>query len=302
MKRALITGIDGFTGRYLAKELKDTGYFVAGIGLVPGMTTALTDAYFQVNMLELAQLEQVVGEIHPDAVFHLAAMSHVTRDTADSLYRSNIMATRNLLEALAASRQLPSAVILASTANLYGSREGILDEDTPFAPQNDYAVSKLAMEYMASLWRDRLPLTIVRPFNYTGRGQSEQFLIPKLVRHFADRIPVIEMGNTDVSRDFSDVRDVARAYVCLAETHAPWGPFNICSECSHSFVEILGMLRDMTGHSPEIRINPAFVRSNDVKCLLGSRRRLEMQIGVMKLHTLHDTLRWMLDGMNEKKV
>ena len=99
-------------------------------------------------------------------------MSHVTRDSADKLYRINIVATRNLLESLAAGKTTPESVILASTANLYGSREGVLDEATSPAPQNDYAVSKLAMEYMASLWSDRLPITIVRPFNYTGAGQS----------------------------------------------------------------------------------------------------------------------------------
>ena len=301
MKKALITGVDGFTGVYLAEELANAGYIVAGIGLAPKPAALLTGGYFRVDMMDLPSLETVIGDIRPDAIFHLAAMSHVTRDTADCLYRINIMATRNLLEALCASVHKPEAVILASTENLYGSREGILSEDTPLAPQNDYAVSKLAMEYMAALWKDRLPLTIVRPFNYTGRGQTEQFLVPKLIHHFAAHSAVIEMGNTDVSRDFSDVRDVAAAYTRLAVTHAPWGPFNICSGTAHSLDDILEMLREITGHCPEIRINPAFVRCNDVKRLLGSRQKLETQIGSIKLRTLRDTLCWMLDGAVQQK-
>ena len=295
-KKALITGIDGFTGMYLAEALKKAGYEVAGIGLLSTPPAHPAGRYFSVDMMDLPRLEDVINEIQPQAVFHLAAMSHVTRDSADKLYRINIVATRNLLESLAAGKTTPESVILASTANLYGSREGVLDEATSPAPQNDYAVSKLAMEYMASLWSDRLPITIVRPFNYTGAGQSEQFLLPKLVRYFADKAPYIELGNTDIIRDFSDVRDVARGYTRLAVTHAPWGPFNICSGVGHSLEEILDMLREMTGHRPEIRVNPAFVRSNDVKCLLGSRSRLEDQIGSEQPLPLKETLRWMLNA------
>lgn len=302
MKKALITGIDGFTGVYLTEELKNAGYEVAGIGLAAELCVSPAGGYFCVDMMDLSSLEAVLREIRPDAVFHLAAMSHVTRDTAEQLYRINIVATRNLLEALCTLDRKLESVVLASTANLYGSREGVLDEEAPLAPQNDYAVSKLAMEYMAALWKDKLPLTIVRPFNYTGRGQAEQFLIPKLVRHFADRLPVIEMGNTDIRRDFSDVRDVAIAYTQLAVMRAPWGPFNICSGREHSLGEILDILHEMTGYSPEIHVNPAFVRNNDVKRLLGSRRRLESQIGEIRPRDMRDTLRWMLDGAAQQRA
>ena len=119
-------------------------------------------------------------------------------------------------------------------------------------PHNDYAVSKLAMEYMANIWRDRLPITIVRPFNYTGRGQATSFLIPKLVQHFREKLPLIELGNIDVVREFGDVRDVAAFYVRLAEVKAPWGPFNICSGIGYSLNDVLEMLQTMTGIHPKI--------------------------------------------------
>lgn len=300
MKRALITGIDGFTGAYLADELRGWGYTVTGIGLAPKTADSHADIYLQADMLDAAHLREIIATNRPDAVFHLAGMSHVTRDTAGALYQINIMATRNLLEALSISAYHPEAVVLASTANLYGGTQGLQEETVPPAPQNDYAVSKLAMEYMASLWRRRLPITVVRPFNYTGRRQSEHFLIPKVIRHFADRRPVIEMGNTNISRDFSDVRDVVAAYVRLASSRAPWGPFNICSGRVYTLGEILTMVGEITGHTPEIRVNPAFVRPDDVLCLRGSRRRLEGQVGKLKFRPLEETLCWMLEGAEGK--
>lgn len=294
MSCALITGVEGFTGRYLARELSLCGHSVAGIGINPCPVDLQLQQYKQVDLSDPSATAVAIAAMRPDLVFHLAGISHV-QSSPDAIYRINVAATRNLLAALAALETPPGFTLLASTANLYGNSGGVLKETAVPDPHNDYAVSKLAMEYMANIWRDRLPITIVRPFNYTGRGQATSFLIPKLVQHFREKLPLIELGNVDVVREFGDVRDVAAFYVRLAEVKAPWGPFNICSGIGYSLNDVLEMLQAMTGIHPKIRINQAFVRPNEVHTLIGSPERLKACIGPLRIHNLKNTLQWMLE-------
>jgi nucleoside-diphosphate-sugar epimerase len=154
------------------------------------------------------------------------------------------------------------------------------------------------MEHMARTWQGQLPIVIARPFNYTGVGQDEKFLIPKIVSHFRRHAAFIELGNLDVSRDFSDVRDVVAAYVAmLLDAHGVEGQtFNVCSGRAHSLREVLGMAERICGHSIEIRVNPEFVRANEVPRLLGSGKKLHQYIDRPSLRTLEQTLEWMLSG------
>lgn len=289
-KRALVTGLGGFTGRYMASALSGAGFEVFGLGAQP----AAGERHFAVDLEDPTELERVVADIRPDVVVHLAAVSFVAHAAADEFYRVNVIGARNLLRAVAESGHVPQCVLLASSANVYGNGSGgPLTEDQPAAPANDYAVSKLAMEYMASLWRDRLPLVIVRPFNYTGIGQAPHFLLPKIVEHFRKREQRIELGNLDVSRDFSDVRSVADAYLRLIQQPPAGQTFNICSGTALSLQQVLDIMADIAGYRIEVRVNPDFVRPNEVKRLLGSRARLDAVIGTMPWIPLQETLRWM---------
>ena len=296
-KRALITGSAGFTGRYVAQELRAAGYQVHGI-VAPGSAAGMDE--FSVDLNDRAGLAAVVQQVQPDVVVHLAAIAFVGHGDAEQIYRVNVAGTRNLLEALAGLARRPAAVLLASSANIYGNTDvGVIDEDVPAAPANDYAVSKLAMEYMARLWSDRLPLIIARPFNYTGVGQDENFLLPKIVSHFRRREARIELGNLHVWRDFSDVRMVARSYrrLLAAPAAATAGrAFNICSGNAHSLGEVLDLMADIAGYRIDVHVNPAFVRANEVVRLVGDNRRLASVIGaagVVDPVPLADTLRWM---------
>jgi nucleoside-diphosphate-sugar epimerase len=293
-KRVLVTGLEGFTGRYVAAELEREGCAVYGLSQTSDDSAAGTVRH--VDLLDVDAVHAAVARICPQAVIHLAAIAFVAHGDVDAIYRTNIVGTRNLLAALADLPVTPSAVILASSANVYGNAEnqtGPLDERTPVAPANDYAVSKLAMEYMAGTWAERLPLTFTRPFNYTGVGQDERFLIPKIVNHFRRGERRIELGNLDVWREFMDVRAVAWAYRRLLETRGDDDTFNICSGISHSLREVLALMAGIAGYTIEVNVNPGFVRDNEVRRLEGNPAKLQARVGPLSKHELSDTLRWM---------
>ena len=214
---------------------------------------------------------------------------------ATAFYAVNVVGTTNLLEALAASKLQPRRVVIASSANVYGNAKvEPITEATPPAPVNHYAASKLAMELMVRTYTDRLPIVMTRPFNYTGVGQSINFLVPKLVAHFAQRRPFIELGNLEVVRDFSDVRAVAQAYLHLLTAEVPEGVTNLCSGVGRSLRWVLDQLTELSGHSLEIRVNPEFVRASEVHRLIGSASRMEGALGTLPHRDFRETLAWML--------
>lgn len=297
MKRALITGALGFTGRYLARKLEHCGWEVWGTDVADHR---VNPRYRCSDLADRESLHRIVDEIQPHAVVHLAGIAFVAHGDADAFYRVNLMGARNLLAVLTQTRRRPECVLLASSANVYGNRtEGVLTEVTPPNPANDYAVSKLAMEHMARLWMDRLPVVLARPFNYTGVGQSEAFLLPKIVAHFRLRAEAIELGNLDVWRDFSDVRAVVHAYWRLLEVCPAGETVNVCSGRAHSLREILAMAETLTGHRMRVEVNPAFVRQNDVKTLCGDPSKLRALIGDWETPPLEETIEWMLADAGE---
>lgn len=294
MRKVLITGIAGFTGKYLACLLRDRGYRVSGIS---SGTHAPDEGLYRCNLLDRAALAQVVSAVHPDYVVHLAAIAFVAHGDTDEMYRTNLVGTCNLLDAVAECGHTPQQILVASSANIYGNVDvDPLTEAVPPAPANDYGVSKLAMEYMARLWTGQLPLTFVRPFNYTGAGQSLRFLLPKIVDHFRRRAPEIELGNLDVARDFSDVRTVVDAYARLLDMPGTGDVYNVCSGRAHSLGEVVQILEGLAGYRIDVKINPAFVRRDEVSYLRGSNAKLEAAIGPLDRIPLSRTLRWMYEA------
>ncbi|WP_029971043.1 GDP-mannose 4,6-dehydratase [Paraburkholderia graminis] len=291
--RTLVTGASGFTGRYLVENLAGRGHTV--IETFAGHDEPETATRLRLDITSPENCRHVMETVRPDYIVHLAAISFVGHDDPLDFYRVNVIGTLNLLEACAATGHTPRKVLIASSANVYGNvTSDAIDESFPLTPVNHYAASKAAMETMVHTWFERLPILIARPFNYTGRGQASNFLVPKIVEHFARREPSIELGNLDVARDFSDVRYVARAYEALLTSHAAGETVNVCTGTPYTLREILSAASDMTGHKLQVHINPAFVRQTDVKVLAGSPAKLRSLVPEVQAIPFMDTLRWML--------
>lgn len=293
MASVLLTGADGFTGRYVSEALRQAGYRVFGlVHKNPGQID-----HFQADLTEPGPLHELLARLRPDYVIHLAALAFVAQQDVESFYRVNLFGTLNLLDALIATQAPVQKVLLASSANVYGNaRHSPVADGTCPAPVNHYAMSKLAMEHMALTRLDKLPIAITRPFNYTGVGQDENFLIPKIVAHFKRREPVIRLGNLEVEREFNDVRMVAQAYLSALEKLEPGRIINLCSGVGHRLSDIINMVTQKTGHAIKIKIEPSLIRNNELIRLVGNPDIMKRKLDNIPTYSLEDTLQWMLDG------
>lgn len=280
--RLLLTGSDGFTGVHLSKAASNAGHEVFPLKSDLGDAVAIAEE---------------VTRIAPTHVIHLAGISAVTHADQQELYKVNLFGTLNLLDALQKVKGSIQKIILASSANVYGnvtSGGDSISEDYCPMPVNQYAMSKLAMEYMARSYLDHLPIVIARPFNYTGVGHDNRFVIPKIIEHFKRRAPVIELGNMTVLREYNDVRNVCDIYVALLEKGQVGEVYNICSGRVISLNQIIVTLKEITGQNMDVKVTPRFMRKNEIEVLAGSLKKLEKCIGKVQWKSLAETLDWML--------
>ena len=285
--RALITGGKGFVGQWLSAHLKDHGDEVAVIDI-------------ETDVADGAAVRRVMADVRPGAVYHLAAMTHVgdSWEAPSQVLRVNVLGTA---EILAAARSLPEAarVLVVSSAEVYGvvgTEQLPLDEDTPTLPASPYAASKLAAEAVAlQAWRGYgQSVTVVRPFNHIGPGQSPNFFVPALARRIvearrtgAGSLPV---GTLSTRRDFTDVRDVVRAYRMLIEAGEPGRVYNVCSGRDVSMAEVADDLLRLAGARLELVTDPTLVRPVDVPVLRGDAGRLRRATGWEPVIPLATTL------------
>ncbi len=283
MVRALLTGAKGFTGHIMSTFLAAQGIEVISL------------------KSDLTKKESLCEELscyRPDWVIHLAALSFVGDTHLEAFYGVNVIGTLNLLEALDRLNHEPKRILIASSANIYGVPSvSVVDETVPPAPLNHYACSKLAMEHLVRPWFERFPIFMTRPFNYTGLGQDTRFLIPKIVDHFVRGEKTIELGNTEVSRDFSDVRDVVRAYHALLNTEVRSEVVNICSGRVYSLRQVIEIMNEIAGYEITVRVNPAFVRANDIPILSGDPTRLKQMTGFVPEIDMRETLTHMYTNL-----
>ena len=277
--KILITGADGFTGKHFVSYVKNLGIDFHAL---------------KADLNDRNALDNEVEKVNPTHVVHLAGISAVTHEIQSEFYEVNLLGTLNLLDALKKLVRVPLKILLASSANVYGNvGTAAIDESVAPSPQNHYAMSKLAMEYMARNYLDCLPLFLVRPFNYTGYGQSASFVIGKIAAHFKEQKREIELGRLDVAREYNDVRAVCEIYTRLLNKAECGEVYNICSGVTFELSEILNIFERIYGYKIHVHTNLKLVRNNEIKRLSGDPKKLETCIGKIKWPSIDETLRSM---------
>ena len=285
--RALITGGKGFVGQWLAAHLKDAGDEVVVIDL-------------ETDVADGAAMRRAMHDAVPDAVYHLAAMTHVGEswENPSQVLRVNVMGTAELL---AAARSLPQSprVLIVSSAEVYGvvrPEQLPLEEQSPTAPATPYAASKLAAEAIAlQAWRGYdQPVLVVRPFNHIGPGQSPNFAVPALAKRIVEArksgATSLRVGTMTTRRDFTDVRDVVTAYRLLMSKGQPGTVYNVCSGRDVAISEVADELLKLAQADLELVTDPELVRPVDVPVLRGDATLLHDTTGWAPLIPLATTL------------
>lgn len=271
----LITGVGGFTGVHLEELMIKKGYEVYGTT----SSAPLKKNHFQCNVLDKKELHKILMTIKPNYVVHLAAISYVASKNVQDIYATNIIGTINLLECIEELNLDIKKVLLASSAAVYGNIDGELSEDMCPKPVNHYGNSKLVMENMSKNYFDKFEIIIARPFNYTGVGQNNKFLIPKIVEHYKNKLDIIRLGNLHTYREYNNVQDVSLIYIRLLESSFNSDVVNVCSNNTCSINNILDIATKLTNHKIKVEVNPLFVRKNEIVELKGSTKKLFQVLG-----------------------
>lgn len=272
-KTVLITGINGFTGKYLTDFLISKNYKVFGISNQKNQNDS---SVFYCDILDLEQLKNIINKVKPNYIIHLAAISFVQHVNISEIYNVNVIGTQNLLNACLNVKENLKKVILASSATVYGTQDvSVLREDLCPNPLNHYGISKYAMEQIGKTYFNELPIIITRPFNYTAPGHGEQFVIPKIAKAFKNSESNLELGNLDVFREYNSINYVCDVYLKLMESEVTSEIVNVASGRVHSLSDIITIFKIKSNHNIEIKINPDFVRKDELKSLKGCTLKLD---------------------------
>jgi GDP-4-dehydro-6-deoxy-D-mannose reductase len=294
--RAFVTGGTGFVGPWLVRHLEEAGDEV----IVAGHDVDVTDA---------KALDAAVADAAPEAVYHLAALANVAEswEAPARTFEVNAVGTLHLLEAARRVEPRPR-VLLVGSAEVYGvvSPDQLpITEDTPLRPVTPYAASKVAAEYLGLQAHLGHGLAVVRArsFNHVGPAQAGSFVVADLARRIAEAertgSRALRVGNLSARRDFTDVRDVVRAYRLLVERGEPGQAYNVCSGRDLAIEDLAGRLLALAGADLALETDPALVRPVDVPVLRGDNARIRAATGWEPRIDLDDTLRDVLDHWRE---
>lgn len=308
---ALVTGAGGFVGRHLCQRLLEEGVSQV-VGMVhrakdreglprdPRLKVVLAD------VLDAPAIEELIRSYRPEEIYHLAAQSSVALSWEDPrrTYEINIFGQLNLLESLLKS-QVEASVLIPGSSEVYGkvSPEQVpITEDHPLRPDSPYAVSKAAQDLLGYQYYSAYKMRILRSrsFNHIGPGQSPAFVCSDFARQIAQieagqHRPVIQVGNLELKRDFTDVRDVVRAYIELIRKGRPDQPYNVCSGRAYAIGEVLEMLLAMSRGKIEVEVAQDRFRPSDLPILLGDNRRIREHTGWSPVISMEKSLQDVLD-------
>lgn len=308
-----MTGAGGFAGSHLLRLLANHtdwqlfGCYRTQVDLRPQDRVVPIVA----DLTERAQADEAVRRSQPEVVFHLAAMSspHLSFSQPLTVITNNVSAQLNLLEAIRQYR--PEAkVLIVGSGDEYGTvkpEELPVREDTPLRPTSPYSVSKVCQDFLALQYHLAYGLYILRlrPFNHIGPGQEDAFVVASFSRQIAEieagiRQPVIMVGNLQTKRDFTDVRDIARAYYLAIGRCQPGEVYNVGSGVAHSIAQVLSTLQELSGLKVTIRTDPSRLRPADVPAVVADCTKFRMATGWEPSISFEQSLRDTLDYWRER--
>lgn len=300
--KALIFGIGGFVGRYLSEELKSHGYEVAGSDIMDECALSGVE-YTKGDLLDPAFVEDLVDRTKPDAIINLAAISSVGASwkIPQTTIQVNVVGALNILEA-AGKHARNAKILFIGSSEEYCAKSGIINENDPISANNPYGISKVAQEQFVECYRSRFGLKIhyVRPFNHTGVGQRDSFVLPSFCKQAAvleltGEPGEIHVGNLSAKRDFSDVRDVARAYRMILESDDDRVIFNVGSGEAHGLDEMLEYIVSLCSVDVKIVVDEDRYRPVDTPVVQCDNSLIREKLGWAPEYSIFDTLKEMYE-------
>tara|TARA_Y100000310_G_scaffold668_3_gene973 strand:+ start:1452 stop:2375 length:924 start_codon:yes stop_codon:yes gene_type:complete len=304
--RVFITGINGFVGGHLSNLLLSRKYEVSGIGILGNFYGNKKANYYEVNLLNPNKLEQILSQVKPQLIFHLAGFSSVKKsfEQPGLCKKINVTGTKNLLDAVIDSKINPK-ILVVSSAEVYGIPQSVpIKETADLNPKNPYGASKKEQEGLCKKYMEKLHIIVSRSFPHIGPGQQPLFVMSDFAKQIAEiekgKKPVINVGNLEAERDFTDVRDIVKAYLLSLQKCIHGEFYNICSKKAYSIKKVLNMLLSMSNAKIDIKIDPKKMRASDIPVLLGDNEKFCRQTGWKPKIQLKKTLKDLLDYWREK--
>lgn len=303
MKRVLIFGSAGFVGIYLAKEFTQNGYEVYGSDRLAVESLAGFMKYKAADILDAKAVSGIIREFKPNYIVNLAAVSSVgmSWNMPQATMEVNVIGALNILEAARSLENIPKVMFIGSSEE-YAPSDKPISEDMPLNANNPYGISKTAQERFAEVYRERYGMKIycVRPFNHTGVGQRETFVLPSFCKQVADieksgKTGVIKVGNLAAKRDFSDVRDIVRGYRAIIESNDCKKVYNLGSGKAYSLKELLEYIISLSSQKIEIEVDTTLFRPNDNNIICCNNSSIKNNLGVAFVYSLYDTLKDMYE-------